>query len=81
MANYETHQFMCLRCGNAGIPICRKRGHQHGAFHRKKLYCWKCKIEINHIEIRNDWEMEEFKANFNNGVYVDECEESMAYCR
>jgi hypothetical protein len=48
--------------------------------HRKKLYCPWCRIEVNHIEIKNQWELEEFKENFDNGVYNDECEESVAYC-
>lgn len=80
MAKYETHDFYCLRCGGASIPIQRKQGHQHSSLHRKKLYCWRCKLEINHIEIRNQIEFEEFKENFKNGVYVNECEESLAYC-
>ena len=26
MAKYETHDFYCLRCGRAGVPVMRKLG-------------------------------------------------------
>lgn len=77
MAKYEEHQFYCLLCGKPGIPLRRKAGFQHGAFHRKKLYCPYCKVEVNHIEIRNLTEKEEFLENFENGVYKDEAQESV----
>ena len=80
MARFETHDFYCLKCG-AHFPLPRKIGHQHGAFHRKKLYCFKCQEEINHMEIRNFAELQEFKENFKNGVYLNEAEESLAYGR
>lgn len=81
MAQYELHDFYCLQCGQRGIPLRRKSGFQHGKFHRKKLYCPHCKCEINHIEITNTIEKEEFEQNFQQGVYVDEATQSCNMCR
>lgn len=80
MAKYEEHTFYCLLCGQPGIPLRRKKGFQHGAYHRKKLYCPYCKVEVNHMEIRNFMEKEKFLEDFKNGVYKDEAEESLAAC-
>ena len=77
----ESHSFYCIKCGNRGLDIPRRVSHQYGKFHRKKLYCIYCKQEVNHIECRNPIEIEEFKENFKNGVYKDECEESLAALR
>lgn len=79
--NYETHRFFCIRCGKEGIPLMRKQGHKHTDFHRKKLYCPYCKMEINHVECKTQADVNEFKENFKNEVYKDEVEESLAYLR
>lgn len=79
--NYQTHRFFCLHCGQEGVPLARKQGHKHGKFHRKKLYCYHCKMDVNHIECKSDEETYEFKINFENGEYVDEAEESLANVR
>ena len=81
MAKYETHEFYCLRCGKPGIPVMRKVGKQHGEFHRKKLYCPTCRMELNHMEIRNQQEKEYFLEGFNNGEYRQEAEESISVVR
>ena len=81
MAKYETHDFYCMNCGRKSIPIARKIGKQHSSMHRKKLWCPWCHIEVNHIECRTYAEVEEFKENFQNGVYVDEKEESICHVR
>lgn len=57
----------------------RRQGFKHEGMHRKKLYCIHCKQEINHIECRTYEEVEEFRLNFENGVYKDEAEESVRY--
>lgn len=80
MANYETHNFFCLQCGKPGVPVMRKIGKQHGAFHRKRLYCPWCKVEINHVEVRNQQEKEIFLEGFTNGEYRTEAEESLRAC-
>lgn len=81
MASYENHDFYCINCGRKGIPLSRRVSLQHGKFHRKKLYCIYCKEEVNHIECRTPEEVEEFKENFENGVYKDEAKESLDYVR
>ena len=75
------HDFYCMNCGEKGIPLPRKTGHQHGKHHRKKMYCLKCKMEVNHIEVRTEEERAEFFENFNNEVYVNEVAESLAYLK
>ena len=79
--NFAEHSFYCIRCGNKGIPLMRKQGFQHERKHRKKLYCMFCKEEVNHVECKSLEDVEEFKKNFENGVYLDEAEESVSHGR
>lgn len=76
--SYESHRFFCMKCGMENFTIPRKGNQKHEKFHRKKLYCWHCRCEVNNIECRNQAEVDEFRENFENGVYKDECEESLA---
>ena len=69
---YDEHSFFCIKCGNKGIPLSRKQGHQHGRFHKKKLWCVHCREEVNHIECKTFDEVETFKENFKKGVYKNE---------
>lgn len=75
------HDFYCLNCGQRNIPLPRKESHCHNKFHRKKLYCYKCKTEVNMIEIRTHEEKLEFITNFAKGVYKNEGKESLDYLR
>lgn len=76
-SNYEPHTFWCIQCGNRGLDIQRKVNHRHGKHHRKKLWCPWCKMEINHIECRNDEEIKEFRENWLAGAYQEELKESL----
>ena len=78
--SYNEHSFYCINCGNKGIPLMRPRGFQHADMHRKKLYCIHCKQEVNHIECKTFDDVEEFRINFENGVYKHEAEESLLTC-
>lgn len=78
--NYVTHDFYCLKCGKKGIPIQRNKGHMHGKNHRKKLYCLNCHCEVNHIEIFSASDLEQFRKDFESGVYEHEAEESIRTC-
>ena len=78
---YNEHSFYCIKCGNKGIPIMRRRSFQHKKMHRKKLYCLHCKEEVNHIECKTLEDVETFKINFENGVYINEAEESISHVR
>ena len=77
----DTHEFYCMKCGNKGIPLTRNQGHQHGRFHRKKLFCLYCREEVNHIECKTPEDVAEFRKNFELGVYKDEAEDSVSYLR
>ena len=79
--NFKTHRFFCIQCGHEGIPLARKQGHKHSKFHRKKLYCPYCKMEINHVECQNEEDVYNFKIDFEEGVFADEVEESLAHLR
>lgn len=68
----EYHSFYCIECGSKGLDIPRKTGLQKEKFHKKKLFCFNCNKEVNHIECRNDSEVFEFKNNFEEGVYINE---------
>ena len=78
---YSNNRFYCLNCGKEGLNVFRNAGHQHKSFHRKKMYCFHCKKEVNMIECKNEFEVQEFLENFNNGVYKEEAEESLSFCR
>jgi hypothetical protein len=43
---------ICPDCGNI-FPIQRKQNKQKTLFHRKKFFCYKCKKETNHIELKD----------------------------
>ena len=70
-----------MNCGQKGFDLPRKKSHQHEKFHRKVLYCPWCKEEVNHIECRTPEEIEEFKKNFEEGVYKDEAKTSLDFVR
>lgn len=76
---FNTHDFYCINCGKKGIPLTRQQSKQHGAFHRKLMYCWNCKHTVNHIECRNELERQEFLAHFNAGDYYNEAQEELKY--
>ena len=72
-------EFYCLNCGNKGIPVWRKRGHLREQMPRKALYCTTCKQTVNHIEIRTEEERARFIAEFAEGKFREEAEQSMRY--
>ena len=79
--SFTGHDFYCMQCGNKGIPLMRKDSLKHKDFHRKKLYCIHCKEEVNHIECKTQDDVDKFKTDFENGVFVDEAEESISFIR
>ena len=79
--SYETHDFYCLNCGLKSLPICRDCGRKRESFHRKRLYCFHCKQEVNHIEIKNQEEKNEFLEAFENGEFREEATQSLNYVR
>lgn len=81
LQKYESHSFYCLNCGRKGIPIWRNRGHLHSKDHRKALYCPFCHETVNHIEVRNFAEAENFKENFEKGLFKEEAKQSILYLK
>lgn len=79
MASLTEHRFFCMNCGHEGLPVWRKTSHKHQKHHRKKLYCPTCRMDVNHIECRNDEEVKEFKEAFAAGEYKEEVKESLAF--
>ena len=69
------HLAYCLKCGTP-MPFQRNKGFQKEKFHRKRMWCPTCRQLINHVEVKNMEEKEEFLINFKNGVYIDEAEKS-----
>lgn len=74
------NEFYCINCGNKGIDLARRKGHQHKAGHRKKLYCIYCKQTCNHYECPNPIDTEKFKIKFKNGDFIEEAKESLKEC-
>lgn len=81
MAKLSQHYFYCINCGQAGLPVWRAGNKFKEKFHRKKLYCFTCHAEVNHVECRNQGEINEFLEDYRNGVYVDEAKESLDFVR
>lgn len=76
---YVEHSFYCINCGNKGIPLMRKQGMMREAMHRKRLYCYHCRTDVNHVECRTLEEIEAFKEDFEQGLYAKEAEESLTF--
>lgn len=75
--NMETHRFFCPRCGQESIPLPRFGGSLREKGHLKMLYCYHCKMTLNHVECRDELEVREFKEAFKSGdlsTIVDESE-------
>lgn len=81
MANYESHDFYCMNCGNKVYPIMRKRGHLHKRRHKKSLYCPNCKVEVNCIEITTPEDKEWFLEEFSAGNFKEEALASIQYLK
>ena len=64
-------EFYCTECGNKGIPIFRKKGHEREAGHLKKLFCLKCGKEVNHCEVKawTKYDYSDFKTEFEYGNF------------
>ena len=77
--NYRTHDFYCLNCGKRNISVMRPRGFLRERGHRKAMYCPHCKLDVNHLECRNDEDAFNFKIDFEEGKYIQEAKESINF--
>ena len=69
----QISDFYCTKCGNKSIPIARKKGRYKESGHLKKLWCYHCKEEVNHAEVRpfGGYSYEDFVEDFICGRFVD----------
>lgn len=74
------NDFYCLLCGKKSFTLPRKDSKRKEKYHRKKLYCLNCRCEVNHIELKSDAEVYEFKKAFEEGVFTAEALESKEMC-
>ncbi len=80
-SNIVFNSFYCMKCGNKSYDLPRKKGGQKARFHRKKMYCPHCRIEVNHVECRNEEDVFQFKQDFEDGVFKEELEKSLEYLK
>lgn len=50
--NFTLSDFICPECGNI-ITLPRLINKERARYHMKKIWCYKCNKEINHIELQN----------------------------
>lgn len=79
MAKFSIHSFYCMKCGNKAMSLPRKDSHLYGKYHRKRLWCPICEMEVNCVECRNDSEVYEFKEAFEAGEFEEELAASLEY--
>ena len=75
----EMHDFYCPKCAEKIYTLPRQVNHKYQKHHRKKLWCWKCRLELNCIEVRNDTEAKEFKELWKAGTFKEEVANSINY--
>ena len=75
------NEFYCINCGNKGIDLARKKGHQHKVGHLKKLYCIHCQTTCNHYECHNSEDVDKFKNKFEKGEFIDLAKKSIEECK
>ena len=81
MSKYLESTFYCVKCGSKGIPIIRKKGAEREAGHLKKLYCLKCKEEVNHVECKpfTHYEYKDFLYELEFGNFDEKGNRKMQY--
>lgn len=75
---YRTNECFCVQCGKS-MPVMRPTCNYREKGHRKKMYCPYCKVVINHIDCRNQEQIDQFKLDFAKGKYKDEAIASIEY--
>ena len=77
----NTKSFYGTCWGKKGIPIARWRGSERNAGHLKKIYCLKCKKEVNHVECKmfSKYDYEDFLLEFNYNNFNENGERKEKY--
>lgn len=68
---YQMSRFFCTECGKEGLPVFRNNGQKRKGGHLKKLYCPHCRKELNFVEIKDSYTIDDFKEEFKLGRFVD----------
>ena len=70
------NEFYCTKCGSKGLPIVRKTGSERETGHLKKIYCLKCKQEVNHVEVKllSKYEYGDFLIEYHYGNFNEQGE-------
>lgn len=73
MANHLRYisDFYCTKCGALGLPVVRDAKHTREPGHLKKIYCPRCRVQTNHVEIRpfGAYQKEDFDIEFKYGNF------------
>lgn len=80
--NYVDSEFYCVKCGNKVFDIWRRKGAERNAGHLKRLYCLKCKEEINCCEIKFgciNYTYEDFLLEFEGKNFNDNGERILPF--
>lgn len=78
---YIESEFYCTKCGNKGLPVLRKRGQERNAGHLKKLYCFHCKQEVNHVECKpyTKYTYDDFLVEFQYHNFTEDGQRKRTY--
>lgn len=71
MSKTLVSDFYCLCCLKK-TPLARRKSNMREKEHLKKLYCFSCKEEVNHYEVREfdaDFSLEELKKRIEDGEF------------
>lgn len=71
----EPSDFFCTNCGNKNLlTVSRVKGQAREPGHLKRMYCFHCKEEYNHAEVRLNimtYTYEDFREEFELGRFQD----------
>ena len=71
----DPSEFFCTKCGKKNLlTVARKQGQAREPGHLKRLFCFSCKEEVNHAEVRVNnlnYTYEDFQQEFELGRFVD----------
>lgn len=69
--NLILNDFFCTQCGFK-MPLPRKMSKKREGGHLKKLYCCRCKKEVNFVECNNQtYFYSDYQEEIKNGVFKD----------
>ena len=69
----QSTDFYCTKCHQKGMPLARRKSRVREQGHMKKLWCYHCQEEVNHVEIRPfDYNYEKLMQKLVNGELYQE---------